>query len=68
MLGLAASVLLQLAVLYLPLLNAMFHTVPLPLDTLLPLLVVASVVLWVEEGRKALARSRRRDRTRLASR
>ena len=54
--GLAASVLLQAAVLYLPWMNALFHTVPLPLDGLLPLVALASVVLWAEEGRKALAR------------
>jgi Ca2+-transporting ATPase len=59
LLGLAASVVLQVAVLYLPLLNGMFHTVPLPVDILLPLLAVASVVLWVEEGRKVLARWQR---------
>ncbi|MBK9363609.1 MAG: HAD-IC family P-type ATPase [Rubrivivax sp.] len=60
LLGLAASVVLQLAVLYLPLLNAMFHTVPLPVDILLPLLAAASGVLWVEEARKLWARRRRR--------
>ena len=56
--GLAASVALQALVLYAPPLNAMFHTVPLPLATLPLLLAVASVVLWAEEGRKWLARRR----------
>ena len=54
--GLALSVVLQAAVLYLPWMNALFHTVPLPLGSLLPLVALASVVLWAEEGRKALAR------------
>jgi Ca2+-transporting ATPase len=54
--GLAASVLLQLLVLYLPWLNSLFHTVPLPAPTLLALVALASTVLWVEEGRKLMAR------------
>jgi len=58
--GLALSVALQAAVLYLPALQAMFHTAALPLATLGPLLALASVVLWAEELRKALARARRR--------
>jgi magnesium-transporting ATPase (P-type) len=56
--GLGLSVLLQALVLYLPPLNALFHTVPLPADSLLPLLLLASSVLWVEELRKWLVRSR----------
>jgi Ca2+-transporting ATPase len=58
--GLALSVLLQGAVLYAPWLNALFHTVPLAAGELWPLVALASLVLWVEEGRKALARRRRR--------
>ena len=54
--GLALSVVLQLAVLYAPPLNAMFHTVPPAPADLLPMAAVASVVLWAEELRKALAR------------
>jgi magnesium-transporting ATPase (P-type) len=50
--GLALSMLLQALVLYAPPLNALFHTVPLPLDTLLPLMLLASTVLWAEEVRK----------------
>jgi hypothetical protein len=38
--------------------NALFHTVPLPLSSLLPLLALASVVLWVEELRKLIMRRR----------
>jgi len=54
--GLALSIVLQALVLYAPPLNAMFHTVPLAPATLLPLLALASSVLWVEEVRKAWAR------------
>jgi Ca2+-transporting ATPase len=57
--GLALSIVLQLAVLYAPPLNAMFHTVPLAAADLLPMAAAASVVLWAEEARKALARRRR---------
>ena len=32
--------------------NLLFHTVPLPLQSLLPLLALASLVLWAEEARK----------------
>ena len=45
--------------LYAPPMNALFHTVPLPLATLLPLLALASAVLWAEELRKWLVRRRR---------
>ncbi|WP_414652451.1 cation-translocating P-type ATPase [Hydrogenophaga sp.] len=54
--GLVLSVLLQLAVLYLPPLATLLHTVPLPLSVLLQLLALASAVLWVEELRKRFAR------------
>ena len=54
--GLALSMLLQALVLYAPPMNDLFHTVPLPMVSLLPLVALASVVLWVEEARKLLAR------------
>lgn len=54
--GLALSVLLQALVLYAPFMNALFHTQPLPLVSLLPLLALASLVLWAEELRKLVAR------------
>ena len=54
--GLTLSVLLQGAVLYLPWMNALFHTVPLPMSSLWPLLALASCVLWAEELRKLVAR------------
>jgi Ca2+-transporting ATPase len=61
--GLLLSVLLQLAVLYAPPMNTLFHTAPLPLATLLTLLALASTVLWTEELRKLVVRTRRRART-----
>ncbi len=54
--GLALSVVLQAAVLYWAPLNELFHTVPVPPADLLPLVAVASLVLWTEELRKAFAR------------
>ena len=54
--GLALSVLLQGLVLYAPPMNTLFHTVPLPPETLLPLVLLASSVLWAEEVRKLIAR------------
>jgi len=60
--GLTLSVLLQALVLYAPPMNALFHTVPLPPASLLPLLGLASVVLWAEEARKLWARTLRRAR------
>ncbi len=56
--GFALSIALQAAVLYLPVLNRLFHTVPLPLSTVLGIAAAASCVLWVEELRKALLRLR----------
>jgi magnesium-transporting ATPase (P-type) len=55
--GLALSMLLQALVMYAPPMNALFHTVPLPPASLLPLLLLASAVLWVEEARKLWLRT-----------
>ncbi|WP_366806987.1 HAD-IC family P-type ATPase [Polaromonas sp.] len=55
--GLSLSVLLQLLVLYWPLMNTLFHTVPLAPASLLPLVALASCVLWAEELRKLIVRS-----------
>ena len=60
--GLALSMLLQALVLYAPPMNALFHTVPLPPASLLPLLLLASAVLWVEEARKLWSRTAREGR------
>jgi magnesium-transporting ATPase (P-type) len=57
--GLTLSIVLQAAVLYWPPLNDLFHTVPIPPAGLLPLVGVASGVLWAEELRKLFARRHR---------
>jgi Ca2+-transporting ATPase len=56
---LSLSIVLQAAVLYRPPLNALFHTVPIPPADLLPIVAVASAVLWTEELRKLFVRTRR---------
>lgn len=56
--GLGLSVVLQAAVLYWRPLGDLFHTVPVPPSALLPLVAVASTVLWAEELRKWLVRRR----------
>ncbi|MBL8327442.1 MAG: HAD-IC family P-type ATPase [Rubrivivax sp.] len=61
--GLTLSVALQGLVLYTPPMNALFHTVPLAPESLLPLLALASLVLWAEEARKLWLRTARRSRT-----
>ena len=58
--GLLLSVLLQGLVLYAPPMNRLFHTVPLPIESLLPLLALASAPLWAEEARKLVVRLRRK--------
>lgn len=57
-LGLIAANLLQLAVVYLPFMNEFFHTEPISLESFAMIGVVTSLVLWVEEARKWLARRR----------
>jgi P-type Ca2+ transporter type 2C len=52
----ALTVLLQLAVIYVPLLNAVFHTRPLPLFDLVLCLVLSSLVLFAVEIEKVLMR------------
>jgi magnesium-transporting ATPase (P-type) len=54
--GLLLSALLQMLVIFWPPLNQVFHTCPMPWTDGLLILLLGSVVLWVEEGRKALAR------------
>ena len=58
--GLSLSIVLQWAVIYVEPMNALFHTVPLAAADLLAMVAVASLVLWVEEGRKAIVRLRQR--------
>ena len=57
--GLDLSIVLQASVSYWPPLNTLFHTVPIPLADLLPIVAVASGVLWMEELRKGFIRWRR---------
>lgn len=47
--GLISGVILQLLVLYLPIFNELFHTVPLSGQTMLKLFVIASAILWIDE-------------------
>jgi magnesium-transporting ATPase (P-type) len=56
--GLVAGNLLQAAVVFLPPFNRVFHTVPFSLREIVAIGVVASFVLWVEELRKLVVRSR----------
>jgi len=51
------SLVLQVAVVHLPFLNAAFGTVPLEPGEWLICALVASSVLWADEIRKLLARS-----------
>jgi hypothetical protein len=65
--GLALSLALQAAVLYVPAMNTLLHTVPITLSSLLPLAALASLVLWVEETRKwNVRRAARLDTHRMA--
>ena len=57
--ALVLSNLLHGAVIFLPPLNAVFHTVPIDLREVFAIGAVASLVFWVEELRKFAARRRR---------
>ena len=56
--GLAVSVVLQFAVIYWPPLNQIFHTTPIAQTELFAIGAAASLVLWVEELRKLIVRSK----------
>jgi Ca2+-transporting ATPase len=56
--GLLLANALQLAVIYAGPMNRVFHTVPISLASFFLIGAVASLVLWVEEARKFLARRR----------
>jgi Ca2+-transporting ATPase len=60
--GLLAGNALQVAVIYVPALNRVFHTVPIPPAEALAIGAAASIVLWVEELRKLIARISRAGR------
>jgi Ca2+-transporting ATPase len=62
--GLLLSLALQLAVIYWPAINELFHTVPIAAGDFLVIVLVASLVLWAEELRKFLVnRNRRNERS-----
>jgi Ca2+-transporting ATPase len=54
--AIAASVMLQIAVVHLPFLNSAFHTAPLDAGQWVACAAIASVVLWTSELRKLLSR------------
>jgi magnesium-transporting ATPase (P-type) len=56
--GLIVSNALQVAVVFVPALNQIFHTVPIPLSEVFAIGAVGSIVLWVEELRKLMVRRR----------
>ena len=56
--GFVVGNLLQLAVIFLAPLNAVFHTVPFGWREVLAIGAVGSLVLWVEEARKGIVRRR----------
>lgn len=56
--GLVVGNALQISVIYVPALNHVFHTVPIPPAEALAIGAAGSVVLWVEEARKLIARRR----------
>ncbi len=57
--GLVLGNALHFLVIYTAPMNQLFHTVPIPLTNFFLIGAVASLVLWVEEIRKAIARRRR---------
>lgn len=59
LLGLLAGNVLQMGIIFLPPLNHMFQTVPIPLSEVFLIGSVASLVLWVEELRKLWVRHRK---------
>ncbi len=54
----AASLLLQLVVVYAPFMNTLFHTVPLGAPDWVAILACGALVLLIEEVRKAVVRAR----------
>lgn len=58
--GLIVGNLLQAAVVFLPPLQRVFHTVPFSLYEMFAIGAVGSLVLWVEEVRKFVVRRRER--------
>ena len=59
----ALSVVLQVAVVHVPILNEAFDTTPLGFDDWLICTALASIVLWADEAKKAVARKVRLGRS-----
>ncbi len=59
LLAVSASIFLQILVIYIPLLNTLFHTIPLKLEDWGMILLAASSVLIIEEIKKAIARGKK---------
>jgi Ca2+-transporting ATPase len=59
--GILVSNLLQVAVVFLPVLSRIFHTVPLPMSEVIGIGIAGSLVLWAEEARKHWVRRRLRE-------
>src|SRR5690606_15726528 len=59
--AMALSLVLQVAVVHLPILNDAFSTSPLDAGQWLTCVALGSLVLWAEEGRKLLRRALRRE-------
>ena len=57
--GLLTGIILQALVLYWPPLGHYFHTVPIKFWDFISMILVASFVLWVEEGRKMISNKKR---------
>jgi len=60
--GLLIGNALQAAVIYLPFMNSVFYTTPIPLKEAIAIGLAASLVLWVEEARKFFVRRSKRAR------
>lgn len=58
--GLLVGNVLQASVIYLPFMNSVFGTTPIPLKEAIVIGLVASLVFWVEEARKFFTLSERR--------
>jgi Ca2+-transporting ATPase len=65
--GLVVGNLLQVAVVFVPACQGVFHTVAFDAGTVIAIGAAASLVLWIEEARKALARAGARRSQRAAA-
>lgn len=56
--GISLAIIAQAAVMYVPVLNTIFHTTPISLFDYLTAIGIASSILWADELRKAIVRMR----------